>query len=375
MITFGQRLKILRKEGCLTQADIAEQLMVTVQTVSKWECDTSMPDISQIVPLASVLGVTTDCLLGVGTDEKADREKMLEQINDLGKAYNCETYENNAGYKAYELYRNYIKKYPLDYWGKFHCAQFILGFFDNSQGGQKYKIPEEEEQKLYNEGVKLLLTVINQDKDPERLIHARSLLVGFYLYKDEYTKAEAIAMDIPNIFGLRNMDMINIYDKKGEYEKCLELAEENCSWFASAYIDILWTRARRISIFGNSRKQEAIEAWRYLEKTIRLIYDRNKITGCFRNLINALCYRSNDHIAISEFDSSLAACEEIRDLTVEHYNYVKDKGGEKNELDKIKEIAQNTLKRSYFLSLGDPDNIIDNDQRFRKCREDIEDLR
>ena len=148
MITFGQRLKILRKEASLTQGDLAEQLMVTVQTVSKWECDTSMPDISQLIPLSALLGVTTDCLLGVWGNEKEDTEKLLAKINDLENHYNCESYENNADYKAYELYREYTKKYPLDYWAKYHCSQFAFEFLINCKFGKKYNIPEEEEKSM-----------------------------------------------------------------------------------------------------------------------------------------------------------------------------------------------------------------------------------
>ncbi|MBR4880430.1 MAG: helix-turn-helix transcriptional regulator, partial [Clostridia bacterium] len=107
MITFGQRLKILRKEASLTQGDLAEQLMVAVQTVSKWECDTSMPDISQLIPLSALLGVTTDCLLGIGGNEKEDREKMWKEIENINKYCLHLTYENNAAYKRYEVWREH----------------------------------------------------------------------------------------------------------------------------------------------------------------------------------------------------------------------------------------------------------------------------
>lgn len=43
MFTFGQRLKALRKEAQLTQAELAEQLGVSVQALSKWECGSTMP--------------------------------------------------------------------------------------------------------------------------------------------------------------------------------------------------------------------------------------------------------------------------------------------------------------------------------------------
>lgn len=41
MSSFGQRLKAIRKGMQLTQADLAEKLMVSVQSISKWECDSA----------------------------------------------------------------------------------------------------------------------------------------------------------------------------------------------------------------------------------------------------------------------------------------------------------------------------------------------
>ena len=46
--TMGQIIRRLRKERNLTQDELAEQLGVTFQAISKWENDTGMPDISQI---------------------------------------------------------------------------------------------------------------------------------------------------------------------------------------------------------------------------------------------------------------------------------------------------------------------------------------
>ena len=45
----GQIIKHLRKERNLTQEELAEQLNVSAQAISKWENGTSMPDISQVV--------------------------------------------------------------------------------------------------------------------------------------------------------------------------------------------------------------------------------------------------------------------------------------------------------------------------------------
>ena len=78
--TMGQIIRRLRKERNLTQEELAEQLGVTFQAVSKWENDSGMPDISQVVPIANVFGVSTDVLFGtVGLN---DNEEVIKIIND-----------------------------------------------------------------------------------------------------------------------------------------------------------------------------------------------------------------------------------------------------------------------------------------------------
>ena len=47
----------------LTQQQLAEKLCVTNKAVSKWECGVTLPDISLLVPLCRVLGLTVQELL------------------------------------------------------------------------------------------------------------------------------------------------------------------------------------------------------------------------------------------------------------------------------------------------------------------------
>ncbi len=46
MLSFGQRLKLIRKESQITQTELAELLMVSVQSISKWECDNTIGNFS-----------------------------------------------------------------------------------------------------------------------------------------------------------------------------------------------------------------------------------------------------------------------------------------------------------------------------------------
>lgn len=58
------RLRELRKHLGLTQEAVAAKLGVSCQAVSKWETGAASPDLGLIVPLARLLEVSTDALLG-----------------------------------------------------------------------------------------------------------------------------------------------------------------------------------------------------------------------------------------------------------------------------------------------------------------------
>ena len=63
MNTIGSRIAQKRKDLGLTQEELAQQLGVSSQAVSKWENDISCPDISLLPALAKALDCTTDALL------------------------------------------------------------------------------------------------------------------------------------------------------------------------------------------------------------------------------------------------------------------------------------------------------------------------
>lgn len=128
MNSFGQRLKALRKEAGVSQSFVADHIGVSTQSVSNWECDNTMPDISQIVPLAALLSVSTDYLLGVGTNEYADKGEFENKVKEVWATYSVNSTENNADLLVYELYKKYLNKYPLDYAVKVKCAFAIQDY-------------------------------------------------------------------------------------------------------------------------------------------------------------------------------------------------------------------------------------------------------
>ena len=65
--TFGLKLAQLRKNTDMTQSDLGERLNVTRQAVSKYETGDSFPDVTILVTMAELFGVSVDELIGAGS--------------------------------------------------------------------------------------------------------------------------------------------------------------------------------------------------------------------------------------------------------------------------------------------------------------------
>lgn len=59
----NERFRRLRADVHMTQQELADRINVSSKTVSKWESGRGLPEVSLLVPLSRVLGVTVDYLL------------------------------------------------------------------------------------------------------------------------------------------------------------------------------------------------------------------------------------------------------------------------------------------------------------------------
>ena len=68
----ADKITALRKKAGWSQEELAEQLGVTRQSVSKWEGAQSVPDMDKVVQMSRLFGVTTDFLLKDELSEEED---------------------------------------------------------------------------------------------------------------------------------------------------------------------------------------------------------------------------------------------------------------------------------------------------------------
>lgn len=71
----AEKIMSLRKRSGWSQEELAEQLDVSRQSVSKWESGTSIPDIEKIIKMSELFSVSTDYLL---KDSDDDSDTMVD---------------------------------------------------------------------------------------------------------------------------------------------------------------------------------------------------------------------------------------------------------------------------------------------------------
>ena len=88
-MTLGEKLQLLRRSRGLSQEQLAAELDVSRQAISKWECGDSTPDLDKLRVICTYFGVTTDYLIweneedvptgGANTAEPMKRENVQPQ--------------------------------------------------------------------------------------------------------------------------------------------------------------------------------------------------------------------------------------------------------------------------------------------------------
>ena len=67
----GNKLNQLRKLSGMTQEQLAEKIDVSRQTISKWESDSTSPDLESIVKLSRIFHVSLDVLSPISRNNTA----------------------------------------------------------------------------------------------------------------------------------------------------------------------------------------------------------------------------------------------------------------------------------------------------------------
>ena len=89
----GENIRNLRMSTGLSQEELAQQLHIVRQTVSKWEKGLSVPDAELLVHLAEALGTSVESLLNGSPcppDAQESAADLGAQLAELNRLYACQ---------------------------------------------------------------------------------------------------------------------------------------------------------------------------------------------------------------------------------------------------------------------------------------------
>src|SRR3712207_4342947 len=76
----SEKIMSLRKKMGWSQEDLANELNVSRQSVSKWETGASIPDMNKVIQMSDLFGVTTDYLLRDNFDDDLNQQAGIEHL-------------------------------------------------------------------------------------------------------------------------------------------------------------------------------------------------------------------------------------------------------------------------------------------------------
>lgn len=199
-ITLGENINKYRKEKNMTQEDLALALGVTFASVSKWERNIATPDLSLIMEMASIFGVSVDALIGYEI-KKSTKDEINERIYENMK---IKDYEN-----AIKEIDNSLLKYPNDFDFVYGGAQvyYFSGMetFNNEQIRKSIELFEKS------------ITLINQNDNPEvSEISIKGLMAECYIMLKEVDKGIDIFKK-NNVRGLFNPNIAFAFTQQKEF--------------------------------------------------------------------------------------------------------------------------------------------------------------
>ena len=207
--SIGKTIKDLRKSRGLTQEELAEKIGVTAQAISKWENEIGMPDLSQIVPLAHVFGVSTDTLLGTG-DIK--RNEDISEIMRRAQSKLTFPLTIDCLTDKYNVLLEGLKIYPNNFTLILQCMELEISLAYPTNP----TYDEKNAQALYESCEKHANTIFSYDDNVNRILRARMIMLMLHSANGKFEEARRQAEKFPSRadFNIHKMYSIHAHWQK-----------------------------------------------------------------------------------------------------------------------------------------------------------------
>lgn len=359
-VKIGENIKRLRKERDMTQEQLAAELGVSFQAVSRWELGTTYPDIALLPVIAAYFDVTVDELLGV---DMARREEEIREIQEQSKKLRHEG-------KAYEdmcFLREKVKEFPNSPILLYELSLSVFIYYFNDAR----PFDEEQKRKAVEEIAELCKKAIKYSDNEGFSIRCKRHMALAYGYIGEKERVREIVETFPimamswdlNIARALPDDEAAIRHKKNVME----------------LVDLL--RAELLSIKVGYTEQQLIEIRQMTEEMILTVLGENP---CYYNL--RLCHIcigiARKQAELKQYDNVIDTLERAMQYAV-NYEERPDKGkysvfwmsGVEDVVENAAKSEEGTLYHllaNHMAALCRENSCYETNSRFKSIREKLQ---
>lgn len=198
-MALAENIKALRKKKGMTQEELAENLHISAQAVSKWETGQSCPDVDMLPKLAIIFDTSLDNLFDF------DHRKIEAEVDAL-VTESVPLRKEPA--KAEAFYREALRKYP----GNEVLLNCLLMVIDEERTDERIRIAEQ---------------LIEATKDDTIKYDALRLLAQTYHRLGQHAMAAHYLSQIPELYFLKTEIAAVILDGN-EQQNAIAKTEKTC---------------------------------------------------------------------------------------------------------------------------------------------------
>lgn len=279
-INIANKLKELRKNNNLTQEDLASYLGVSFQAVSRWERNEGYPDIELLPIIASYFNVSIDELLGVNEiKNRLSIEEIQTRYKDLAS--------KGLIKESIEFLKENIVLYPNEYNLCITLAMLLCGF-----GNGK------ERELNNNEAIRLLNRVIDNSKDTNLILKAKSHLIFIYKNMGKIDLALELVKELPDALFSYQYTAPNVLSGIELIKEC----QSEMTYLPWRFL-YLTTNIVREDYYSN---EEKIKIWEKVIKFYELVFEDKDYNFSYLRLGNAYDEIAELYIKDKKIDDALS---------------------------------------------------------------------
>lgn len=354
----GQNIKKYRKEKGFTQRELADLIGVSVQSISKWETDTGAPDISQVVPLAAALEISTDALFDY------EHHAMPKEFEELCKDYSQQdTFRDQRdSAKNYKMLNAYFSAHPQNSEAASLCLKCLVDMIVAGQTQGKGK------SELIAECEKYANCVFRYETDADTVFMNHFVLARGYAALGEHEKAKEMLGKIPVTFGDRLYWEAEIAQANKEYDDAMLKCRSSFA-LKARYISRCIRMAGEIHQ-ASDRENGLAQRMEYEEYMLRLLNaflsggDYLPCRQIFQKHV-LLCGMVKKHTKLNRFDLALEKAEMLFAGRVEFLNFLDNQEGKYSLLFENNDSVEYQTHTKYQLDCYVKDTV----DFLKKCPE------